>query len=203
MNDKSIGALRAPISFWRPFGPLDSVLQALRPCDPWSVQCNDWMLPILSFHLFKVPKIFLNWWCSLNHFKSLEIIIHLWYFRFGLSQALHWLAGEVKVQDIHPPTHYHCRPHILSYAEEVLGPSVTSLQGGPLNPWSPPSPDFWLCAFGTHPVLPVQHWQSILSHLPALPYLIWYSSHFPVDASLWEVNQLPWSDIKRVQFNQT
>ena len=34
---RSLGALRAPTSSWRPFGPLDFVLRALRalrPCDP-------------------------------------------------------------------------------------------------------------------------------------------------------------------------
>ena len=36
-NTRSLGALRAPTSSWRPFGPLDFVLcalRALRPCDP-------------------------------------------------------------------------------------------------------------------------------------------------------------------------
>ena len=34
---RSLGALRAPTSSWRPFGPLGFVLRALRalrPCDP-------------------------------------------------------------------------------------------------------------------------------------------------------------------------
>ena len=37
---RSLGALRAPTSSWRPFGPLDFVLRALRafrPCDPRKV----------------------------------------------------------------------------------------------------------------------------------------------------------------------
>merc|ERR1711954_60505 len=37
MNTRSLGALRAPTSSWRPFGPLYFVLRALRalrPCDP-------------------------------------------------------------------------------------------------------------------------------------------------------------------------
>ena len=36
-HTRSLGALRAPTSSWRPFGPLDFVLCALRafrPCDP-------------------------------------------------------------------------------------------------------------------------------------------------------------------------
>ena len=36
-NTRSLGALWAPTSSWRPFGPLDFVLRALRalrPCDP-------------------------------------------------------------------------------------------------------------------------------------------------------------------------
>ena len=36
-NTRSLGALRAPTSSWRPFGPLDFVLRALRalrPCEP-------------------------------------------------------------------------------------------------------------------------------------------------------------------------
>ena len=31
---RSLGALRAPTSSWRPFGPLDFALRALRPSDP-------------------------------------------------------------------------------------------------------------------------------------------------------------------------
>ena len=41
---RSLGALRAPTSSWRLFGPLDFVLralQALRPCDP---RHNDWIV---------------------------------------------------------------------------------------------------------------------------------------------------------------
>ena len=41
---RSLGALRAPASSWRPFGPLDFVLralQALRLCDPRVV---DWIV---------------------------------------------------------------------------------------------------------------------------------------------------------------
>ena len=37
IRNRSLGALRAPTSSWRPFGPLDVVLRALRalrPCDP-------------------------------------------------------------------------------------------------------------------------------------------------------------------------
>ena len=45
---RSLGALRAPTSRWRPFGPLDFVLhalRALRPCDPRKVDQH------LLFHL--------------------------------------------------------------------------------------------------------------------------------------------------------
>ena len=41
---RSLGALRAPTSSWRPFGPLDFVLRALwalRPCDP---RHSDWIV---------------------------------------------------------------------------------------------------------------------------------------------------------------
>ena len=41
---RSLGALRAPTSSWRPFGPLDFVLRALRalrPCDP---RVGDWIV---------------------------------------------------------------------------------------------------------------------------------------------------------------
>ena len=41
---RSLGALRAPTSSWRPFGPLDFVLRALRalrPCDP---RIGDWIV---------------------------------------------------------------------------------------------------------------------------------------------------------------
>ena len=41
---RSLGALRAPTSSWRPFGPLDFVfhaLRALRPCDP---RVSDWIV---------------------------------------------------------------------------------------------------------------------------------------------------------------
>ena len=41
---RSLGALPAPTSSWRPFGPLDFVLhalQALRPCDP---RFGDWIV---------------------------------------------------------------------------------------------------------------------------------------------------------------
>ena len=47
-NTRSLGALRAPTSSWRPFGPLDFVLRALRairPCDPRKVDQH------LLFHL--------------------------------------------------------------------------------------------------------------------------------------------------------
>ena len=43
-NTRSVGALRAPTSSWRPFGPLDFVLRALRalrPCDPC---IGDWIV---------------------------------------------------------------------------------------------------------------------------------------------------------------
>ena len=46
---RSLGALRAPTSRWRPFGPLDFVLRALRalrPCDPRNVDQH------LLFHLY-------------------------------------------------------------------------------------------------------------------------------------------------------
>ena len=45
---RSLGALRAPTSSWRPFGPLDFILRALRalrPCDPRKVDQH------LLFHL--------------------------------------------------------------------------------------------------------------------------------------------------------
>ena len=47
---RSLGALRAPTSSWRPFGPLDFVLRALRalrPCDP---RVDDWIAcwPLVS-----------------------------------------------------------------------------------------------------------------------------------------------------------
>ena len=41
---RSLGALRAPTSSWRPCGPLDFVLhalRALRPCDP---RVGDWIV---------------------------------------------------------------------------------------------------------------------------------------------------------------
>ena len=41
---RSLGALRAPTSNWRPFGPFDftlCALQALRPCDP---RHSDWIV---------------------------------------------------------------------------------------------------------------------------------------------------------------
>ena len=41
---RSLGALRASTSSWRPFGPLDFVLRALRalrPCDPL---VGDWIV---------------------------------------------------------------------------------------------------------------------------------------------------------------
>ena len=44
MMTRSLGALRAPTSRWRPFGPLYFVLRALRalrPCDPRS---GDWIV---------------------------------------------------------------------------------------------------------------------------------------------------------------
>ena len=44
METRSLGALRAPTSSWRPFGPLDFVLRALRalrPCDP---RVGDWIV---------------------------------------------------------------------------------------------------------------------------------------------------------------
>ena len=46
---RSLGALRAPTSSWRPFGHLDFVLRALRalrPCDPRKVDQH------LLFHLY-------------------------------------------------------------------------------------------------------------------------------------------------------
>ena len=46
---RSLGALRPPTSTWRPFGPLDFVLRALRalrPCDPRKVD------QYLLFHLY-------------------------------------------------------------------------------------------------------------------------------------------------------
>ena len=47
-DTRTLGALRAPTSRWRPFGPLDFVLRALRalrPCDPRKVDQH------LLFHL--------------------------------------------------------------------------------------------------------------------------------------------------------
>ena len=44
LTTRSLGALRAPTSSWRPFGPLDFVLRALRalrPCDP---RAGDWIV---------------------------------------------------------------------------------------------------------------------------------------------------------------
>ena len=44
LNARSLGALWAPTSSWRPFGPLDFVLhalRALRPCDP---RVGDWIV---------------------------------------------------------------------------------------------------------------------------------------------------------------
>ena len=44
LHYRSLGALRAPTSSWRPFGPLDFVLRALRalrPCDPHH---SDWIV---------------------------------------------------------------------------------------------------------------------------------------------------------------
>ena len=41
---RSLGALWAPTSSWRPFGPLDFILRALRalrPCDP---RVGDWIV---------------------------------------------------------------------------------------------------------------------------------------------------------------
>ena len=41
---RSLGAFRAPTSSWRPFGPLDFILRALRalrPCDP---RVGDWIV---------------------------------------------------------------------------------------------------------------------------------------------------------------
>ena len=46
--DRSLGALRAPTSSWRPFRPLDFVLhahRALRPCD---TRVSDW-IALLAF----------------------------------------------------------------------------------------------------------------------------------------------------------
>ena len=45
---RSLGALRAPTSSWRPFGPLDFVLRALRAlrsCDP---RVGDWIVLTLA-----------------------------------------------------------------------------------------------------------------------------------------------------------
>ena len=46
VRTRSLGALRAPTSSWRPFGPLSldfvlRALRALRPCDP---QASDWIV---------------------------------------------------------------------------------------------------------------------------------------------------------------
>ena len=44
LKTRSLGALPAPTSSWRPFGPLDFViraLRALRPCDP---PVGDWIV---------------------------------------------------------------------------------------------------------------------------------------------------------------
>ena len=44
LQTRSLWALRAPTSRWRPFGPLDFVLRALRalrPCDP---RIGDWIV---------------------------------------------------------------------------------------------------------------------------------------------------------------
>ena len=41
---RSLGALRAPTSSWRPFGPLDFVLRALRTLRPWDPRVSDWIV---------------------------------------------------------------------------------------------------------------------------------------------------------------
>ena len=40
---RSLGARRAPTSSWRPFGPLDFVLHALRALRPWDPRVSDWI----------------------------------------------------------------------------------------------------------------------------------------------------------------
>ena len=41
---RSLGALRAPTSSWRPFGPLDFVLRALRALRPYDPRIGDWIV---------------------------------------------------------------------------------------------------------------------------------------------------------------
>ena len=41
---RSLGALRAPTSSWRPFGPLFFVLRALRALTPSDPRNNDWIV---------------------------------------------------------------------------------------------------------------------------------------------------------------
>ena len=41
---RSLGALRAPTSSWRPFGPLDFVLRALRALRQCDLRIGDWIV---------------------------------------------------------------------------------------------------------------------------------------------------------------
>ena len=43
-NTRSQGVLRAPTSSWRPFGPLDFILRALRALRPYDPRHSDWIV---------------------------------------------------------------------------------------------------------------------------------------------------------------
>ena len=65
---RSLGALRAPTSRWRPFGPLDFVLRALRalrPCDPRKVDQHPPFPPLRLWcmNLWYMNLWYLRPWC--------------------------------------------------------------------------------------------------------------------------------------------
>ena len=57
-DTRSLGALRAPTSSWRPFGPLDFILRALRALRPVRLPA----LPCIPFFLFFLLVVYIFCW---------------------------------------------------------------------------------------------------------------------------------------------
>ena len=82
MMNRGLGALRAPTSSWRPFGPLDFVLRALRPVCWARLSSGPPFLTIFD-HLdhFRPFGPFGPFWTMLDHFRPfLAIFDHFAHF---------------------------------------------------------------------------------------------------------------------------
>ena len=78
-STRSLGALRAPTSSWRPFGPLDFVLRALRALRPVRWACLRSGPPFLTIfdHLdhFRPFGPFSTIWTIFDHFRPFFLAI--------------------------------------------------------------------------------------------------------------------------------